>query len=179
MNKAILIGRLTRDPEVRYTSSNRAVCQFSIAVDRPFTNQQTGQREADFINVVVWDKRAEKVGKRASKSGMDFANVQDALDSVRSELQELTQAIEHNDSENIYEEFGDLLLSCTNLARKLSIDSERALFDATDKFIGRFKTTEDLTRSDGIDIKSLDIHQLDAYWQKAKTIKYQEDTKND
>ena len=39
LNKAILIGRLTRDPELRYTSSNRAVCQFSVAIDRPFTNQ--------------------------------------------------------------------------------------------------------------------------------------------
>ena len=67
MNKAILIGRLTRDPELRYTSSNRAVCQFTVAIDRPFTNGQTGQREADFINVVVWDKRAENVGKYMSK----------------------------------------------------------------------------------------------------------------
>ena len=67
MNKAILIGRLTRDPEIRYTSSNRAVCQFSIAVDRPFTNQTTGQREADFINIVVWDKQAENVGKYVTK----------------------------------------------------------------------------------------------------------------
>ena len=63
MNKAILIGRLTRDPELRYTSSNRAVCQFTVAIDRPFTNQASGQREADFINVVVWDKTAENVGK--------------------------------------------------------------------------------------------------------------------
>ena len=67
MNKAILIGRLTRDPELRYTSSNRAVCQFSIAIDRPFTNQATGQREADFINIVVWDKQAENVGKYVTK----------------------------------------------------------------------------------------------------------------
>ena len=67
MNKAILIGRLTRDPEIRYTSSNRAVCQFSIAVDRPFTNQTTGQREADFINIVVWDKQAENIGKYVTK----------------------------------------------------------------------------------------------------------------
>ena len=49
MNRVILIGRLTRDPELRYTSSNRAVCQFSVAIDRPFTNQASGQREADFI----------------------------------------------------------------------------------------------------------------------------------
>lgn len=67
MNKAILIGRLTRDPELRYTSSNRAVCQFTVAIDRPFTNQSTGQREADFINVVVWDKSAENVGKYITK----------------------------------------------------------------------------------------------------------------
>ena len=67
MNKAILIGRLTRDPELRYTSSNRAVCQFTIAIDRPFTNQASGQREADFINVVAWDKTGENVGKYMTK----------------------------------------------------------------------------------------------------------------
>ena len=67
MNKAILIGRLTRDPELRYTSSNRAVCQFTVAIDRPFTNQTSGQREADFINVVVWDRTAENVGKYMAK----------------------------------------------------------------------------------------------------------------
>ena len=67
MNKAILIGRLTRDPELRYTSSNRAVCQFTVAIDRPFTNQASGQREADFINVVIWDKQGENVAKYMSK----------------------------------------------------------------------------------------------------------------
>ena len=67
MNKAILIGRLTRDPELRYTSSNRAVCQFTIAIDRPFTNQASGQREADFINVVAWDRTGENVGKYMTK----------------------------------------------------------------------------------------------------------------
>lgn len=58
MNKVILIGRLTRDPELRYTSSNIATASFSIAVDRNFTNQN-GEREADFINIVVWRKQAE------------------------------------------------------------------------------------------------------------------------
>ena len=67
MNKAILIGRLTRDPELRYTSSNRPVCQFTIAIDRPFTNQASGQREADFINVVAWDRTGENVGKFMTK----------------------------------------------------------------------------------------------------------------
>ncbi len=60
MNKACLIGRLTRDPELRYTSSNKAVASFTLAVNRQFTNQ-SGEREADFIPVVVWGKQAENV----------------------------------------------------------------------------------------------------------------------
>lgn len=60
MNKVILIGRLTRDPELRYTGSNTPVTTFSLAVNRPFTNQ-SGEREADFINCVVWRKLAETV----------------------------------------------------------------------------------------------------------------------
>ena len=60
MNKVFLIGRLTRDPELRYTGNNTAVASFSIAVNRNFTNQQ-GEREADFINIVVWRKQAENV----------------------------------------------------------------------------------------------------------------------
>lgn len=60
MNKVILIGRLTRDPELRYTGSNTPVATFSLAVNRPFTNQ-SGERETDFINCVVWRKLAETV----------------------------------------------------------------------------------------------------------------------
>ncbi len=60
MNKVFLIGRLTRDPELRYTSSNIAVATFFLAVNRTFTNS-SGEREADFINIVVWRKQAENV----------------------------------------------------------------------------------------------------------------------
>lgn len=60
MNKVFLIGRLTRDPELRYTGNNTAVATFSIAVNRPFTGQN-GERQADFINVVVWRRQAENV----------------------------------------------------------------------------------------------------------------------
>ena len=58
MNKVFLIGRLTADPELRYTSSNLPVASFSLAVNRNFTSQ-SGEREADFINIVVWNKQAE------------------------------------------------------------------------------------------------------------------------
>ena len=66
MNKALLIGRLTKDPELRATSTGRNVCQFSIAVNRNFTNAN-GEREADFINCVVWDKQAENLAKYQHK----------------------------------------------------------------------------------------------------------------
>ncbi|OWA35757.1 single-stranded DNA-binding protein [Saccharibacillus sp. O16] len=58
LNRVILIGRLTRDPELRYTPAGVAVTQFTIAVDRPFTSQG-GEREADFIPVVTWRQLAE------------------------------------------------------------------------------------------------------------------------
>mgnify|MGYP001314947586 CR=1 FL=1 len=58
MNVVILIGRLTKDVELRYTQAGKAVATFTLAVDRPFTNQ-AGERETDFIPVVVWGKLAE------------------------------------------------------------------------------------------------------------------------
>ena len=60
MNKVFLIGRLTRDPELRYTGNNTAVASFTLAVNRTYSNQQ-GDRDADFINIVVWRKQAESV----------------------------------------------------------------------------------------------------------------------
>ena len=66
LNTVILIGRLVRDPELRYTTSGAAVANFTLAVDRPFTNQQ-GQREADFIDIVTWRKLAETCGNHLGK----------------------------------------------------------------------------------------------------------------
>ena len=66
MNKVVLMGRLVRDPEARYTQGNNtAVCSFSLAVNRRF--KQEGQPDADFINVVAWAKTAEFVSKYFTK----------------------------------------------------------------------------------------------------------------
>lgn len=65
MNKAILIGRLTRDPELRHTTSGAATCTFTVAVDR--IPDQNGQKITDFISVVTWNKQAENVAKYMSK----------------------------------------------------------------------------------------------------------------
>lgn len=60
MNKAMLVGRLTAKPELRYTSANLPFARFTVAVNRTFTSRD-GQRETDFIGVVVWRKQAENV----------------------------------------------------------------------------------------------------------------------
>ena len=66
MNKVILVGRLTRDPELRTIASGTSTTSFSVAVNRPFTNQD-GTREADFINCVAWRKQAENIAKYCTK----------------------------------------------------------------------------------------------------------------
>jgi single-strand DNA-binding protein len=69
LNKTVLIGRLTKDPELRYTPNGVAVTQFTLAVDRPFTNQD-GTREADFIPIVVWRKIAEAAANHLQKGSL-------------------------------------------------------------------------------------------------------------
>ena len=65
MNKVVLIGRLSRDPELRYTSNNTPVCQINMAISRPVS--QGKEPETDFINVVVWNKQAENLVKYVKK----------------------------------------------------------------------------------------------------------------
>ena len=66
LNRVILIGRLTADPELRYTQNGTAVTNFRLAVERGYTNQ-SGQREVDFIPIVVWDKQAETCANYLNK----------------------------------------------------------------------------------------------------------------
>ncbi|EPC4718742.1 single-stranded DNA-binding protein [Listeria monocytogenes] len=73
MNRVVLVGRLTKDPELRYTPAGVAVATFTLAVNRTFTNQN-GEREADFIQCVVWRKPAENAAnflKKGSMAGVD------------------------------------------------------------------------------------------------------------
>ncbi|CAB1130262.1 Single-stranded DNA-binding protein [Candidatus Hydrogenisulfobacillus filiaventi] len=66
LNRVILIGRLTRDPELRYTPQGVPVASFTLAVDRPFSNSQ-GQRETDFIDCLAWRKLGENVANHLTK----------------------------------------------------------------------------------------------------------------
>lgn len=69
INRAVLTGRLTRDPELRYTTSGTAVVSFTLAVDRQFRNQN-GDRDADFVNCVIWRKSAENFSNFTHKGSL-------------------------------------------------------------------------------------------------------------
>lgn len=90
LNRIILIGRLTRDPELRYTPSGVAVTTFTLAVDRPYTNQQ-GEREADFINIVTWRGLAETCANYLKKG---------RLTAVEGRLQ--IRNYENNEGRRVY-----------------------------------------------------------------------------
>jgi len=73
LNRVVLVGRLTRDPDLRYTPNGVAVANFNIAVNRPFSNQE-GNREADFIDCVTWRRQAENLAnfmKKGNQIGVD------------------------------------------------------------------------------------------------------------
>lgn len=90
INRVVLIGRLTRDVELRYTQSGIAVGTFSLAVNRQFTNQ-AGEREADFINAVIWRKAAENFANFTGKG---------ALVAIEGRLQ--TRNYENNEGQRVY-----------------------------------------------------------------------------
>lgn len=90
LNNVILIGRLTKDPDMRYTPSGQAVTTFSLAVDRGYQNQQ-GQKEVDFINIVTWAKQAEIVAQYCKKG---------RLVAVEGRIQ--TRNYENNEGKKVY-----------------------------------------------------------------------------
>lgn len=112
--------------------------------------------------------RAQKVQARAAKSGFDYPDIRYALADLTSELSELMRAVADGDKDACAEELGDLIFSCVNLSRFLSLDSEEALTASTDKFIKRFSQVEQLAKTKGVDMTLSDISELDELWKEAK-----------
>lgn len=113
--------------------------------------------------------RAGKLQKRAARIGFDWNAAQGTLVKVREELDELQQEIERGYTANIESEFGDLLFSCVNLARKLEVDPESALRGTNRKFEQRIACMESLARARSVTLDELPLEQLDALWEEAKS----------
>lgn len=115
LNRVILIGRLTRDPELRYTPAGVAVTQFTLAVDRPFT-AQGGEREADFIPIVSWRQLAETVANYCRKG---------KLVAVEGRMQ--VRNYENNEGRRVYitEVVADNVRFLENMNENRSQESDR------------------------------------------------------
>jgi tetrapyrrole methylase family protein/MazG family protein len=114
--------------------------------------------------------RSEKVQGRAAKAGFCYPDVSGAMQDLRSEVDELSRAIEDGKAANIREELGDVLFSAANVARFAGADSEQCLTESCDKFITRFSKVESMAKERKIDMikTSAAISQLNALWAEAK-----------
>ena len=111
---------------------------------------------------------AQKVGKRAAKSGMDFLSPVSAFERLQDEFSELIDAMQSENGEAVFEEAGDVLFAAVNTCRLAGVDCENALRAAAKKFAKRFVKCEQLIIADGKNITDLDGLELDLYWERAK-----------
>ena len=113
-------------------------------------------------------KRAEKLGKRASRVGFDWPDRRGVRDKIHEELDELERAVGSRNQEHVEEEFGDLLFAVVNLARHLDIDPEKALTGANYKFERRFRDMEGTIGESGKRFRDFKLETLETFWRKAK-----------
>lgn len=112
--------------------------------------------------------RSTKIQQKAAKAGFDWESTDEVLKKLDEEILELKTAILQNNSDNIFEELGDVLFSVVNLSRFVDCDSEEALTASTNKFISRYKFVEQIAEKNGVDLKNATIKQLDEIWNEAK-----------
>ena len=112
--------------------------------------------------------RAQKVGSRAKKFNMDFDSALAVFEKVKEELDEVRVELGSGDSKKLANELGDLLFAIVSLARLSGLESEEILTLSTEKFIDRFKKTENLILNDGKDMKRLSAQEIDEYYNVAK-----------
>jgi len=108
---------------------------------------------------------SQALQRRAARVGFDWEDVEGIIDKLAEEVAELKAAADHRQR---VEEFGDLLFTLANIARKLDIDLESALRRANERFYRRFSYMEQLCRERGIQLSSLSLKEQDALWEQAK-----------
>ena len=115
-------------------------------------------------------QQAEQIQKNAAHIGFDFANVADAYVKLEEELDELQQAIQQQNSDEIQAELGDCLFSLINVGRKLGVNNEIALLGTIDKFRTRFAYIEDQAQLQNKTVEQLSLMEMDQLWEQAKNL---------
>ena len=112
--------------------------------------------------------RAQKMQKKAAKVGFDFEKIEDACRKVPEELSELCDALGKGDENAVAEEAGDLLFAAVNVVRMAGVNSEKALYDACEKFLARFREVENAVTAQGKAWEDFSLSELDSFWDQAK-----------
>jgi len=114
--------------------------------------------------------QALKMQDRAARAGFDWRRAKDVLTKIDEEIAELRHAVmNENDAARIEDEFGDVLFTLVNLARKLGVDSEIALMGTNRKFAERFRCMESLAKARGLRLQEMGAEALEALYAEAKT----------
>lgn len=134
------------------------------------THEQTTQTEAmdSIARSLPSLMRAHKIQKKAAKVGFDFPNVDDAADKVTEELAEFKEAVAKGNEADIAEEAGDLLFAAVNAVRLAGVNSEKALYDANEKFLARFAAVEERLTAEGKKFEDCSLKELDSIWDQVK-----------
>lgn len=114
--------------------------------------------------------RAQKIGKRAAKAGMDFADVRAAANRAKEELEEFFSAYDKGNATETEKELGDVLFAVINVGRKAGCDCEKALKESAERFAARFTKAEALALADNKVVTELSESEWDAYYVKAKAL---------
>ncbi|MBC7974437.1 MAG: nucleoside triphosphate pyrophosphohydrolase [Myxococcales bacterium] len=112
--------------------------------------------------------RAQKVGTKAGKVGFDWPGWEGSFAKIEEEVREVAEAIRSGDARAMHDEIGDLLLAVVNVARKVGVDAENAMIDATTKFQRRFEVVEDLLAERGKTPQTSNLAEMDALWNDVK-----------
>ena len=112
--------------------------------------------------------RAQKLQKRAARVGFEWPEAVNVLDKLEEEIQELREAINANDKDNIHEEIGDLMFCVVNFGRMLGVDCETSLRDVNNKFERRFKGIEQALKAKNIALEDATLEQMEAIWHDIK-----------
>ncbi|HEY0193377.1 MAG TPA: nucleoside triphosphate pyrophosphohydrolase [Kofleriaceae bacterium] len=112
--------------------------------------------------------RAQKIGGKAGKVGFDWGHWQGSMAKVKEEVGEVEEAAQAGVAKEMHHEIGDLLFAVVNVARKLGVDAENALVDATTRFQRRFEDVEDALTARGKTPQTSNLEEMDALWTEAK-----------
>ena len=113
--------------------------------------------------------KATRIQEKVKGIGFEWSDREDVWKKVEEELGEFKAEVDSN-SDKIEEEFGDLLFSLVNFSRFIGVSPENALAKTNNKFIDRFRLMEELIQEDSLDIKDMNLKEMDQYWEKAKII---------